>query len=69
LIGMLPAVFIFILAYMRVEGRERWWLTVTVSIAMTAACYVLFDHLLRIVWPATVLGHALPALRDVIPSL
>jgi hypothetical protein len=69
LIGMLPAVFVFILAYMRIEGREPWWLTVTVSAAMTVACYVLFDQLLRIVWPQTVLGHAVPALRALVPSL
>ena len=69
LIGMLPAVFLFILAYMRIEGREPWWLTLTVSLAMTAACYVLFDQLLRIVWPGTVLGHAAPALRAFVPSL
>jgi hypothetical protein len=69
LIGMLPAVFVFILAYMRVEGREPWWLTLTVSIAMTVACYVLFDQLLRIVWPSTVLGYAVPALRAFVPSL
>jgi hypothetical protein len=69
LIGMLPAVFIFILAYMRIDGRERWWLALTVSIAMTVACYVLFDQLLRIVWPLTVVGQALPGLRALVPSL
>ena len=65
----ISAVFVFILAYMRVEGREPWWLTLTVSLAMTVACYVLFDQLLRIVWPQTVLGQALPALRAFVPSL
>ena len=69
LIGMLPAVFVFIVAYMRVEGGERWWLTLAVAIAMTVACYVLFDQLLRVVWPATVLGQAVPALREFVPSL
>jgi putative tricarboxylic transport membrane protein len=68
-IGMLPAVFVFIVAYMRIEGGERWWLTLTVAITMTVACYVLFDQLLRVVWPATVLGQAVPALRAFVPSL
>jgi len=69
LIGMLPAILVFIIAYMRVEGGERWWLTLTVSIAMAVACYVLFDELLHIVWPPTVLGQAVPALREFVPSL
>jgi TctA family transporter len=69
LIGMLPAVLVFIIAYMRVEGREPWRLTLVVSIMMTIGCYVLFDQLLRVVWPRTVLGQAIPALRELIPSL
>jgi TctA family transporter len=69
LIGILPAVFVFIAAYMRVEGGERWWLTLVVSAAMTGACYMLFDQFLHIVWPPTVLGQAVPVLRDYIPSL
>jgi hypothetical protein len=36
---------------------------------MTVACYFLFDQLLRVVWPQTVLGDAIPALRTLIPSL
>jgi hypothetical protein len=69
LIGMLPAVFIFIIAYMRVEGRERWWLVLAVSVSMTVACFFLFDQLLRVVWPQTILGQAIPALREFVPSL
>jgi TctA family transporter len=69
LVGMLPAVFIFIVAYMRVEGRESWGLTLAVSATMTGACYVLFDQALHVVWPRTALGQAIPALRDYIPSL
>ena len=69
LIGMLPATFIFIIAYMRVEGRERWWLALAVSVSMTVACYFLFDQLLRVVWPQTLLGDAIPALKTLIPSL
>ena len=68
-IGMLPAIFLFILAYMRIEGAERWWLTLVMAIAMTIGCYLLFDQALRIVWPETLLGQAFPALRDFIPSL
>jgi TctA family transporter len=69
LVGMLPAIFLFIIAYMRVEGREPWWLTLVMATGMTIGCFFLFDQALRIVWPQTVLGQAFPSLRDFIPSL
>jgi TctA family transporter len=69
LVGMLPAIFLFIVAYMRIEGREHWRLVLTVSVSMTTACYILFEQLLRIVWPQTVLGYSFPALKAFIPSL
>jgi len=68
-VGMLPAVAIFIISYMRIDGRESWWLVLAVSASMTIASWVLFDQLLRIVWPGSVLGQWVPALRGVVPSL
>lgn len=69
LVGMLPAIFIFIAAYMQIDGREGWGITLAVAATMTVASYVLFDQLLRIVWPRTVLGQVIPTLRDYVPSL
>jgi hypothetical protein len=40
-----------------------------VSVSMTVACYFLFDQLLRVVWPQSVLGQAIPTLREFVPSL
>jgi hypothetical protein len=54
---------------MRIDGRESWWLVLAVSASMTIASWVLFDQLLRIVWPGSVLGQWVPALRGVVPSL
>jgi hypothetical protein len=36
---------------------------------MCVFIYVLFDQLLAIPWPPTVLGEVFPALRGVVPSV
>ena len=62
---LIATVPIFIVAYMRLEGRERWSLTLPMAAAMTLFIYVLFDRLLAIPWPPTLLGRMLPALRAI----
>ena len=67
-IGMIPTVAVFTVVYMRLEGRESWR-----KIAIEAACLVLsvwavFDRLLHIPWPGSVLGQILPILQ-IIPSV
>jgi len=69
LAGMLPTVMMFVIAYMRVEGRERWGLTLACALAMTLASWFIFDRLLSLPWPNSVLGDWFPALKDVIPSV
>jgi hypothetical protein len=69
LIGMLPTVFLFVILYMRVEGPERWTLALPISAALTLFTYVLFDRLLALPWPRTVLGDWFPALQGLIPSV
>ena len=69
LIGMLPTVMMFVIAYMRVEGRERWRLTLACASALTLASWFIFDRLLSLPWPNSVLGDWLPELKDVIPSV
>jgi hypothetical protein len=41
---------------MRIEGRERWTLVLGMAGFMTCLVYGVFDQLLTIPWPATVLG-------------
>ena len=67
-IGLIATVPIFIIAYMRLEGRERWSLTLPMATAMTAFIYTLFDRLIAIPWPPSLLGTLLPALK-VIPGV
>lgn len=69
LIGIIPTVPLFIIAFMRLEGRERWRVVLPMAIVMCLFIYVLFDQLLAIPWPPTVLGDIFPALRGVVPSV
>ena len=68
LIGLIPTVPIFIISYMRIEGREPWKITLAITVAMTFLVYVLFDQLLTIPWPPSVIGDMFPALKF-IPSV
>ena len=64
LIGLLPAMLLFLTGYIRFEGRERWPLALGIAIATSIAWYLLFHQLLRVPWPTTLLGDLLPVLRS-----
>ncbi len=68
LIGLIPTVPIFIIAYMRIEGREPWKIVIPMAVAVVVLIYVVFDQLLAIPWPPTLAGTLFPALK-VIPSV
>jgi TctA family transporter len=68
LIGLIPTVPIFIIAYMRLEGREKYRHAIIMAAVMVTLIYIVFDQLLSIPWPPTVLGDWFPALK-VIPSV
>jgi ATP/ADP translocase len=63
LIGMLPALFLFIVLYMRLDGSERWSHVLAVAASITVFNFVLFDYMLKIPWPRAVIGELLPGLR------
>lgn len=67
-IGILPTIPLFIVAFMRLEGREPWRLVVPIAVGTTAFVYVVFDQLLHLPWPSTLLGQLVPALQA-IPSV
>jgi putative tricarboxylic transport membrane protein len=67
-IGLIPTVPLFIVAYMRLEGPERWLYVAIMAAVMTTLIYVVFDQLLSIPWPPTLLGTWFPDLK-VIPSV
>jgi putative tricarboxylic transport membrane protein len=67
IIGLIPTVPIFIISFMRIEGREPWKIVIPMTIAVMLLIYIVFDQLLAIPWPPTVLGtyfpifHAIPS--------
>ena len=69
LIGLIPTVPIFIIALMRLEARESWRIVLPMAAVMCVFIYILFDQLLAIPWPPSVLGDVFPSLRGVVPSV
>jgi TctA family transporter len=69
LIGVIPTVPLFIVTFMRVERREPWRIVLPMALIMTGFIYILFDRLLGVVWPSTVLGGLLPVLHATVPSM
>lgn len=67
-IGLIPTVPVFVTAYMRLEGRERWVHCAIMAFIMTTLIYVVFDQLLSIPWPSTLLGTYFPQFKF-IPSV
>ncbi len=68
LIGFIPAVPIFVAAFMRIEGHERWRVIVPHMAGITVFVYLVFDRLLSLPWPHSLLGAWFPVLRS-IPSV
>jgi TctA family transporter len=69
LIGMLPTTLIFVIAYMRLEAREPWRLTLGCAFGLTAFSYIVFDYLLALPWPRPLIGILFPSFGEMIPSL
>jgi TctA family transporter len=67
-IGLIPTVPLFVIAYMRLENREPWKFVLAQAAGLTLFIYVVFDRLLTVPWPPTLLGTWFPALK-VLPSL
>jgi hypothetical protein len=67
-IGLIPTVPVFIIAYMRLEGGEKYRHALMMAAIMMTLIYVVFDQLLAIPWPPTLLGDWFPVLK-MIPSV
>ena len=64
LIGFVPAIAVFVMLIMRVEFAERWPVALVAAAAATAFLWGIFDRLLAVPWPPSLLGDALPWLRE-----
>ncbi|WP_421726233.1 tripartite tricarboxylate transporter permease [Bauldia sp.] len=63
LIGLLPTLFGYGIAFARVEGREKWRTAIVLGTGLAIGCWLLFDQLLGVIWPRSVLGGAFPDIR------
>lgn len=63
LVGFLPAILLFVGAYMWIEGRETPRTTLVLSAGTVVFCWFVFDFLLALPWPQAELGDLLPAVR------
>ncbi len=67
IIGLVPALLLFLFAYMRFHGREGWWTASGVTLGMLAFVWVTFDHFVHQRWPTSLIGEFIPALRTLSP--
>jgi hypothetical protein len=65
LVGLLPAVLLFMIAYIRFGGGESWAMALVVSVPLWLFCYVLFHTILFVAWPPSLIGNVFPVLRTV----
>ena len=68
-IGLIPTAGLFIIFFMRYEGKERWRLTLTYAACTVGMIYFMFDQVMAVPWPQTYLGDWFPALKNLIPSV
>ncbi len=64
-IGLLPAIFFFLVGYIRYSSKESWARTLKISIGLWVFCYVLFHRILVIPWPQAMIGDWFPVLREI----
>jgi len=63
LIGFIPAIGVFIFAYMCFGFGETWIDAAGYAVATTLVCWGIFDRALHVAWPHSLLGNLVPALR------
>jgi hypothetical protein len=63
IIGFLPAIFVFVLAYMTLGFGEPLLRSSIAAAGIAAACWALFHWALSSIWPDSVIGNLFPALR------
>jgi TctA family transporter len=63
-VGLLPAMALFLIGYIRFEGKESWRTTLAVVAPVWGLSYILFHKVLIIPWPQALLGDWLPSLRS-----
>jgi TctA family transporter len=65
LIGLLPAMLVFLVCYMRFDSKESWFMSLAVGFGTTLFCYLLFHRIVAVIWPKSLLGDWFPVLRTI----
>ena len=65
LIGMLPAIGLFVFCYMTIEGRAKPINTIIIIVPFLFGIWFLFHELLHIPWPQSFLGDLFPGMRRI----
>jgi TctA family transporter len=64
LIGFIPAIAVFVFAYMSFGFGEPWLESLGYAAATALVCWVVFQWGLQVAWPQSLLGDLFPALRS-----
>jgi putative tricarboxylic transport membrane protein len=64
LIGFIPAIAVFVFAYMCFGFGEPWLASLGYAAGTTLLCLIVFHWALQIAWPPSLLGDLFPALRE-----
>jgi TctA family transporter len=67
-IGLVPTVGLFVVIFMRYENKERWPLVITYAIVLVFAISFVFDNVMSIPWPPTLIAQWFPGLKF-LPSI
>ena len=63
LVGFIPAIALFVFAYMCFGFGESWLPSLGYAAGTTLVCVIVFNWALQIAWPPSLLGDLFPALR------
>ncbi|MGH6767993.1 MAG: tripartite tricarboxylate transporter permease [Xanthobacteraceae bacterium] len=68
IIGLVPTVGLFVIFFMRYENQERWTVVLPYAITLMFAISFVFDYIMSIPWPPTLIAQWFPALK-MLPSI
>ena len=68
IIELVPTVALFVVIFMRYENKEPWKLVISYAIVLVFAISFVFDNVMSIPWPPTLIAQWFPALKF-LPSI
>lgn len=64
LIGLITTIPLFVVAFMYLENREPWRISIPLAIGLMIFVFFVFDQLLTIPWPPTLFGEYFGDVKD-----